>query len=391
VTEANKQTQTEQSLREMARFAELNPGPVISVDTRGEILTSNRAAREILGDTAVPGTRLDSLLPGLEDIDLAACIRHGQVVEHEEVVGRRHFQFVLRGVPELDISHIYGSDFTRRRRVERLLEQANEQLRRQAATLQEKQTQLIQAEKMAALGGLVAGVAHEINTPLAALRSNSELFDGLFARVRTQVTPPDPAIADRTHGIERLLSRIEQLNAVNRTAMKRVSVIVKSLRTFARLDQAERAQADIHEGLESTLTLVHHRFKNRIRVHKDYGQLPPVSCFPNQLNQVFMNLLVNAGQAIDEEGDVFISTRRRRDDVVVEFRDTGRGIPSDVLSRIFDPGFTTKGTGVGTGLGLSIVFQILQDHHGHIEVDSTVGLGTTFRITLPIDTARNGA
>ena len=375
----------------MARFAGLNPGPVMGVNTHGDILSSNGAARAILGDTAVPGTSLDAVLPGLADIDLPACIRQGQVVEREEVVGERDFQFVIRGVPDLEIGHIYGSDFTRRRRAEILLERANEQLRQHAHALKEKQTQLIQAEKMAALGGLVAGVAHEINTPLAALRSNSELFDLLIARVRELVAPPVVVTAEGARGLDRLLSRIDEMNAVNRTAMKRVAVIVKSLRTFARLDQADQAKTDIHEGLESTLTLVHHRFKDRIRVHRIYGRLPRVHCFPNQLNQVFMNLLVNAGQAIGGEGDIFITTRQQDDNVVLEFRDTGRGIPDDMISRIFDPGFTTTGSGVGTGLGLSIVFQIMQDHHGRIDVESTVGRGTTFRVTVPIDFAKDHA
>ena len=132
------------------------------------------------------------------------------------------------------------------------------------------------------------------------------------------------------------------------------------------------------------VTLVHHELKHRITVHKKYGDLPKVYCFPNQSNQVFMNVLVNASQAIEEKGDIFIHTYRQDDDAIVEIRDTGKGIPKEHLHRIFDLGFTTKGSGVGTGLGLSIVHQIIEDHHGKIEVESEVGRGTTVRILLPV-------
>ena len=141
---------------------------------------------------------------------------------------------------------------------------------------------------------------------------------------------------------------------------------------------------DIHEGLENTLTLVHHEIKNRIEVHRDYEDIPPIKCYPNQLNQVFMNLLVNASHAIEGVGEIFIKTHLRDGAVVIEIRDTGIGIPEEDLERIFDPGFTTKGFGIGTGLGLSIVYQIIEDHRGKMEVESQVGVGTTFQPFLPV-------
>ena len=151
-----------------------------------------------------------------------------------------------------------------------------------------------------------------------------------------------------------------------------------------RLDEADLDEVDIHEGLENTLILVQHELKNRVEVLKDYGKLPFVKCYPNQLNQVFMNLLVNASHAIEGQGKIFIHTYHKNDTAVVEIRDTGKGISQKDLQRIFDPGFTTKGFGVGTGLGLSIVYQIMKDHKGKIEVESELGQGTTFRIVLPI-------
>ncbi|MFQ5510816.1 MAG: ATP-binding protein [Candidatus Krumholzibacteriia bacterium] len=279
-------------------------------------------------------------------------------------------------------------DVTRRRELEDQLQLAMEDLEQKVQErtleLRQKQAQLVQAEKMASLGNLVAGIAHEINTPLGALKSNHDLLVRSLARIRALLAKDLPEEAREHPGLVKLMTAIEDLNRVNQTAMHRIVTIVGSLRSFARLDAAEQDQVDIHGGLDSTLTLVHHEIKHRIRVHKDYGKLPLVYCYPNQLNQVFMNVLVNSSQAIEGDGDIHIKTSHTGDKVVVEIRDNGRGIPKENLERIFDPGFTTKGAGVGTGLGLSIVYQIIEDHHGQISVESNVGEGTTVRIVLPV-------
>ena len=233
---------------------------------------------------------------------------------------------------------------------------------------------------MASLGQLVAGVAHEINTPLGALRSNLDTSSRVFGRLHNILSDAE-SDWDRRELTEPF-DRIVKLNSVSDTAIERIVTIADSLRRFARLDEAELGEVDIHEGLESTLTLLHHRFGDRIEVHKDYGAVPLIQCYPNQLNQVFMNLLVNADQAIESRGQIFIKTRFQNDSAVIEIRDTGTGIPDNKLKRIFDPGFTTKGLGVGTGLGLSIVYQIIQDHKGEIAVESEVGKGTLFRLIL---------
>ena len=251
--------------------------------------------------------------------------------------------------------------------------------------LRRQQEQLVHSEKMAALGYLVAGVAHEINTPLGALKSNNDLAMRCLEKIRHMLSSeqiPD-AVRNRSE-LAKLLASFEELNSVDQTAIARVVAIVQCLRNCARLDQAEQSKVDLHEGLESTLTLVHHELKNRVTVHKNFGDLPEVYCFPNQLNQVFMNILVNASQAIEGKGDITINTYRREDRAVVEISDTGKGIPKEHLGQIFDPGFTTKSAGFGTGLGLSIVGQIIENHEGKIEVESEVGRGTTVRILLPI-------
>jgi signal transduction histidine kinase len=197
----------------------------------------------------------------------------------------------------------------------------------------------------------------------------------------------DPKIPQQfleSSDVSNRLASLEILNTHNQTAIDRIVMIVSSLRKFARLDEAELDEVDIHEGLDSTLILVQHQLKNRVDVRKNYGKLPLIKCYPNQLNQVFMNLLVNASHAIEGQGNIFIHTYHKADTAVVEIRDTGKGISQKDLPRIFDPGFTTKGFGVGTGLGLSIVYQIMKDHKGKVEVESELGQGTTFRIILPI-------
>jgi PAS domain S-box-containing protein len=281
-------------------------------------------------------------------------------------------------------------DVTERARLREELQLANQDLERKVQErtleLRQKQAQLVQSEKMAALGNLVAGVAHEINTPLGALHSNNDIFVRTFEKFKTLLTDESiPGSVRENDELRKLLEAIDNLNSVSGTATGRIVNIVNSLRNFARLEEAEQKDADLHEGLESTLTLVHHQLKTRIEVVKKFGDIPYIRCYPNQLNQVFMNLLVNASQAIEDKGTITVSTGRRDPDkVVVEISDTGTGIPAEDLARIFDPGFTTKGVGVGTGLGLSIVFQIVDDHGGEIEVDSEVGKGSSFRVVLPV-------
>ena len=183
----------------------------------------------------------------------------------------------------------------------------------------------------------------------------------------------------------RILQNLEKLAGVSVEAVERAGMIVTDLRRFARLDEAEFARVDLHECLDRTLSLLQGRLSNRLRNHKDYGDLPLVECYPKQLNQAFMNLLMNAAQAIEEgDSEIFIRTVRREDEILIEIRDTGKGIPEEHIERIFEPGFTTKGVGVGTGLGLSIVHQIIERHQGRIEVESQVERGTSFKVWLPV-------
>ena len=166
-------------------------------------------------------------------------------------------------------------------------------------------------------------------------------------------------------------------------AGEKITKIVHTLKNFARLDEAEFQLADIHEGIKDTLVLLHHELKYRIEVKTDFGNIPRIYCYPNQLNQVFMNITMNAIQSIEEKGEIKIRTYSDENHVYIEISDNGRGIPDENLEKIFDPGFTTKSSGVGTGLGLSIVYKIVEAHKGHIKAESIVKEGSRFTIEIP--------
>jgi PAS domain S-box-containing protein len=315
---------------------------------------------------------------GLPRMDLQVRRKDGSVFDAE----------LLRSAMRDGAGHTTGYvgvivDIDERKRMERQLRSANHELERLLGELRTTQARLVQHAKMAALGQLVAGVAHEINTPLAAVVSNNDLFLRVFARLhealRGSTVAENPLTA-------RDLAAVVDLSKVTQQACARITDIVRTLRTFARLDEADVKAVDLHEGLESTLVLVAHLIKSGIRVERRYGELPRVECHPNQVNQVFMNLIVNACQAMGDAGTLTLSTRvvPGRDEVEVTVGDTGVGIAEDKLPRIFDPGFTTKGALVGTGLGLSIVYQIVEGHGGTISVDSAPGQGARFTVRLPV-------
>lgn len=259
------------------------------------------------------------------------------------------------------------------------LEAQNEELIESKLEIQKHQAQLVQSEKMASVGMLTAAITHEINTPIGAINSNAQIEDMLLMELLN-----NPVL--QVNGeLNLMINQLKEVNDVNLVACSRIIEIIKSLKTYSRLDQADFQEADINEGIKSVLVLTNNLLKRRITVHEKFGDIPLVKCFPGQLNQVFMNIIVNASQAIEGDGEIFISTYQQEKDIFIKIRDTGTGIKEENLSKIFDPGFTTKGVGVGLGLGLYISYNIIQNHRGEISVVSKPGKGTEFTIKIPIE------
>ena len=261
------------------------------------------------------------------------------------------------------------------------------------------QEKLLQSEKLASIGQLAAGVAHEINNPIGYVHSNlgslQEYLHSLFALIEAYeraLRSPDPRAMipeiDQTRArldIDFISRDLPQLMTESREGIERVTRIVRDLKDFSRSERDESWKlVDLHAGLESTLNIIWNELKYKTTLEKHYGTLPPVECLPSELNQVFMNILINAGQAIGERGTIRVQTGHDGDHVWVEIADSGPGIPPEAQARIFDPFFTTKPVGKGTGLGLSISYGIVAKHHGRIDVDSRIGEGSRFRIVLPV-------
>jgi two-component system NtrC family sensor kinase len=281
-------------------------------------------------------------------------------------------------------------------RYRRDLEERNTELASRKADLERLQTQMVHREKMASLGQLAAGVAHELNNPAGFIFGNMDhlraCVTGLerLLRFYDEANLPEAVVSDarvikEEIGYEQALRDLPPIVADCSDGARRIRDIVQNLRLFSRLDEAEFKKVDLHEGIESTIRLLSQYYgPGRVTLMRDYADLPPVDCYAGQLNQVWMNLLTNAAQAMDGRGTVRVATRRDKNVAIVSIIDNGRGIDPEDLSKIFEPFFTTKRVGEGTGLGLSITYGIIERHGGTVSIDSRVGEGTTFHVAIPI-------
>ncbi|MDR7150410.1 PAS domain S-box-containing protein [Hydrogenophaga palleronii] len=413
---------TERKLAEAASDEKLralfehSPLGIALVDQQGRHIECNGAYQRLLGcsDDVLKKTDMWSLVPAryadevtgmrqaIENvgrygtIELEYCRQDGQRVPVQtcgvRIAGHGDQHYVWSIV----------EDITERKSLESERAEQLAALKALNKRLQETQMQLLQAEKMSAVGQLAAGVAHEINNPVGFVKSNLGTFQSYlsgFLRLADAyeaalgARPPDDPSRQRIRDVETEIDyafiRDDASTLLHESldGIERVRRIVADLKDFSHPGEAQWQWADVHNCIDSTLNIVANELKYKADVVKDYGQLPPIRCIPFQLNQVFMNLLVNAGQAIPERGTIRIRSAQVGDSVWVEIEDTGNGIAPDVQARIFEPFFTTKPVGKGTGLGLAVSYGIVQSHHGDIAVRSTGEKGTVFRVTLPIDPA----
>jgi signal transduction histidine kinase len=315
---------------------------------------------------------VELLVPILYGVDLLGVIAVGRKISGDRLVGDdRTLLRTLANQSSIAIENAKAFD-----EIAKLNETLEARVEERTAELQDTQAQLVQAEKMKSLGQLVAGVAHELNNPIGFVHANLQLLDEYVRKfVEAQRSGGDP---------ERARDAITKLLARSREGTERVKKIVQDLRTFSRMDHAELQEVDLHEEIERTLALMEPRFKNGITVQREFGEIPRVRCYAGQLNQVFLNLLMNACDAMKDQGRITIRTQRGPLGVRLSFSDDGPGIPETVRSRIFDPFFTTKPVGEGTGLGLSLSHGIIERHGGSIHVESEPGRGATFLIDLPL-------
>lgn len=353
-------------------------------------------AMALLRENAIDLVISDQRMPGISGVELFARMNEeypqtGKVL----LTGYADLQSVVAAINEGDIDRYVTKPWEEKDIIHIVLEVMNARLQKALVERKKIESQLVQNAKMASLGELVAGIAHELNNPLAFIHANmgnlkkfsQKLID--LIEICDQVDMPAAAKEDlekRKKGINYDYLRNRMVEMIERSAVgaERMKKIIQDLKTFSRLDSAVVAEANLNEAIETTLSIMHHEYKNRIEIKKEFGNLPPVECFIAKLNQVFMNLLINACHAIEDQGKITIRTCTENGMVQVDISDTGKGIPEDIIDKIFDPFFTTKPVGKGTGLGLSITHGIIQQHKGKISVESSPGKGTTFTVKIPV-------
>jgi len=278
------------------------------------------------------------------------------------------------------------------------LSRINLQLKRANKEIKDTQSMVVHNEKMRSLGQLVAGVAHELNNPINFIYGNllhlknytNDLIKIINKYEEVQKSLPEDKLSEVNETKQELEYEfiVEDIGSLIKSCYdgaERSKQIILDLKNFSRLDEALVKEVDIHEGIDSALNILESKYKDRISIHKQFGNIPQIMCYAGQVNQVFMNILDNAAQAIEGNGNIYIRTKLADDQAIIEFEDTGPGIDEDVLPKIFDPFFTTKPVGEGTGLGLSICYKIIKSHNGSLEVESEKGKGTKFVIKLPIN------
>lgn len=397
-----------------AAILEETPNVVGIVDSAGSTLFFNKSGRKLMGigeTEDISHLKLADYHPDwaariVQEEGLPTALAQGTWSGETALRSRSGkeipmLQVILAHKDEDGKADFYAGvmhDISALKAMEAELRRNNDELADINRQLHDAQAQLVQSEKMAAVGMLAAGVAHEINNPIGFVCSNLGALDQYLKDIFEMLELYESAEAGMTEGkyaevrdakrrkdMAFLREDVPMLMKESRDGITRVKMIIQDLKEFSHVDTSGEWQwTDLHRGLDSTLGVVWNEIKYHAEVKKEYGDLPEVECLPSQLNQVFMNLLVNAAHAIEDKGVISISTGVRREEVFIRIADTGKGILPENRKRIFDPFFTTKPVGRGTGLGLSLSFAIMKKHNGRIEVQSDVGKGSTFTLWLPV-------
>jgi two-component system NtrC family sensor kinase len=322
---------------------------------------------------------IELLVPILFGVDLLGVIAVGRKLSGERLAADdRQLLRTLANQSSIAIENAKAFD-----EIAKLNESLEARVEERTRELREIQMQLMQSEKLKSLGQLVAGVAHELNNPIGFVHANLQLLDEFIEKLARAQERGEDTVKIRD-AITKLLKR-------SREGTERVKQIVQDLRTFSRMDQADLQSAQLCDEIDRTIALMEPRFKGGVEVVREYQPLPEVRCYPGQLNQVFLNLLMNACDVLENGGKIFVRTEPTDGGVRIEFEDTGPGIPESIRSRIFDPFFTTKEVGKGTGLGLSLSHGIIERHGGRLQVVSRPGRGAIFQIDLPLVAPEQGA
>jgi len=347
------------------------------------IFISIERNENLLGILSI-GTEKDiSPLTG-EDIEVFESLGNQMAIaiENNEYINR--YTEMIKKLTEAEVREKYLKELETTNAV---LDSKNQDLQKLYDELKNTQAQLIHSEKMASLGQLVAGISHELNNPIGFIYANVKQLKSYTDKIEKFSESLDsksaPSTGTKDIKIKSILPDLKNLIDDTIHGSQMVKNLVDNLRKFSHLDQAQWKEVDIHQGIESSLMILNPELKHRIVVIKEFKATRPIECNPGQINQVFLNLLSNAAQAIEGEGEITITTKEDKENLYVQISDTGSGIQAKILSKIFDPFFTTKDVGKGTGLGLSISYSIIQDHNGNIDVESEVDKGTTFTLTLP--------
>ena len=384
----------------------------------GEIteMESGEAGLAYLNEHDVDLILLDMVMPGMNGFDVLEALAEQKMInkipvillsatEDDELIARafklgavdylrkpvRKYELIARLTTQLELRY-------RQLHQEQMVAERTRELTEANQGLKAAQEQLLQSDKMAAIGQLAAGVAHEINNPVGFVSSNlamlSQYLDDIFRVIAAYEAIDAGLSAEQQAQLQKIKKEIDlgylkgditELLRESKDGLLRIIRIVQDMKNFSHVSDNKWELVNIHEGIDSTLNIVHNEIKYKAKVVKNYGEIGMMQCIPSQINQVLMNMLVNASHAMEADGVLTIKTWQAKNKLKISVSDTGCGMPPDVVKKIFDPFYTTKPVGMGTGLGLSLSYTIIARHHGSIDVDSKPGVGTTFVITLPLE------